>query len=105
MGRRAAGHEKGDSQRKESWLRIEIATAQVGRLALDFLGYLRQAMAQTDDVALALSGASSKTDQAAIDRIVAEHGRDGFLPAWLRHRGVEWAADLIPSLTNLETPS
>lgn len=57
------------------------------------------------DVALALCAASSKTDQAAIDRILAEHAREGFLPAWLRHRGVEWAADLIPSLTNLEIPS
>ncbi|MBN9241206.1 MAG: conjugal transfer protein TrbE [Mesorhizobium sp.] len=55
------------------------------------------------DVALALCAASSKTDQAAIDRIVAEHGREGFLPAWLRHRGVDWAADLIPNLTNLES--
>jgi type IV secretion system protein VirB4 len=57
------------------------------------------------DVALALCAASSKIDQAAIDRILAEHGRDGFLPAWLRLRGVGWAADLIPSLTNLEKPS
>ena len=32
----------------------------------------------------------------------AEHGRDGFLPAWLRARDVGWAADLIPDLTNLE---
>ncbi|NKL37164.1 conjugal transfer protein TrbE [Rhizobium leguminosarum bv. viciae] len=55
------------------------------------------------DVALALCAASSKTDQAAIDRIVTEHGREGFLAAWLRHRGVEWAADLIPNLTNLES--
>ena len=55
------------------------------------------------DVALALCAASSKTDQAAIDRIVSEHGRDGFLPAWLRHRGLDWAADLIPNLTNLES--
>lgn len=55
------------------------------------------------DVALALCAASSKTDQAAIDRIVSEHGRDGFLAAWLRHRGVDWAADLIPNLTNLES--
>ncbi|MGY4197303.1 conjugal transfer protein TrbE [Bradyrhizobium sp. USDA 4520] len=55
------------------------------------------------DVALALCATSSKTDQAAIDRIVAEHGRDGFLVAWLRHRGVDWAADLIPNLTNLES--
>lgn len=55
------------------------------------------------DVALALCAASSKTDQAAIAKIVAEHGRDGFLDAWLRHRGAGWAADLIPDLTNLET--
>ncbi|MBC9178705.1 conjugal transfer protein TrbE [Pseudoroseomonas ludipueritiae] len=55
------------------------------------------------DVALALCAASSKTDQAAIDRLVTEHGREGFLAAWLRHRGVNWAADLIPNLTNLES--
>ena len=55
------------------------------------------------DVALALCAASSKTDQAAIGRTISEHGREGFLPAWLRLRGVAWASDLIPDLTNLET--
>ncbi|MBN8998434.1 MAG: conjugal transfer protein TrbE, partial [Rhizobiales bacterium] len=55
------------------------------------------------DVALALCAASSKTDQTAIATVAAEHGRDGFLDAWLRNRGLAWAADLIPSLTNLET--
>ena len=55
------------------------------------------------DVALALCAASSKTDQAAIDRIVTEHGRKGFLAAWLRLRGATWAVDLIPDLTNLES--
>ncbi|SHJ41376.1 type IV secretion system protein VirB4 [Roseomonas rosea] len=54
------------------------------------------------EVALALCAASSKTDQAAIEAILAEHGRDGFLSAWLRARDVGWAADLIPDLTNLE---
>lgn len=54
------------------------------------------------EVALALCAASSKTDQAAIARITAEHGPDGFLDAWLRLRGAGWAADLIPNLTNLE---
>jgi type IV secretion system protein VirB4 len=54
------------------------------------------------EVALALCAASSKTDQAAIARITAEHGLDSFLDAWLRHRGVDWAADLIPNLINLE---
>ena len=37
------------------------------------------------EVALAFTAASSKTDQAAIERLLAEHGRDGFVPAWLRH--------------------
>ena len=53
------------------------------------------------EVGLALAAASSKADQALIVRTVAEHGPDGFLAAWLRLRGAEWAADLIPDLTNL----
>ncbi|WP_174502321.1 conjugal transfer protein TrbE [Acidiphilium sp. C61] len=55
------------------------------------------------DVALAFTAASSKSDQAAIERLLAEHGRDGFLAAWLRLRDAGWAADLIPALRNLET--
>ena len=54
------------------------------------------------EVALAFTAASSKTDQAAIEQLLAEHGRDGFVPAWLRNRGVAWATDLIPNLVNLE---
>lgn len=57
------------------------------------------------EVGLALCAASSKSDQADIARIHAEHGSDGFLAAWLRHRGIAWAADLIPDLTNLATES
>ena len=53
------------------------------------------------EVALALCAASSKTDQTLIAQILGEHGRDGFLAAWLRARGVDWAVDLIPNLTNL----
>ncbi|WP_372089417.1 conjugal transfer protein TrbE [Tistrella mobilis] len=53
------------------------------------------------EVALALCATSAKTDQAAIARILTEHGRGEFLDAWLRHRGVDWAADLIPDLSNL----
>ncbi len=53
------------------------------------------------EVGLALTAASSKSDQAAIARICAEHGPEGFLDAWLRLRGVDWAADLIPDLSNL----
>jgi len=57
------------------------------------------------EVGLALTAASSKTDQAAIARIFSEHGPDGFLAAWLRLRGVDWAADLIPNLANLVPPA
>ncbi|WP_370201220.1 conjugal transfer protein TrbE, partial [Roseibium sp.] len=57
------------------------------------------------EVALALCATSSKTDQTAIAHIFADHGREGFLDAWLRHRGLPWAADLIPDLTILETSS
>jgi len=54
------------------------------------------------EVALAFCAASSKTDQIAIARVLAEHGRDGFMAAWLRLRGAGWAADLIPNLRNME---
>ncbi|KRE12640.1 conjugal transfer protein TrbE [Bosea sp. Root483D1] len=47
------------------------------------------------EVGLALCAASSKSDQTLIANLVAEHGRDGFLAAWLRARGAGWAADLI----------
>jgi len=50
------------------------------------------------DVALAFTAASSKSDQSAIAEIVAEHGRKGFVAAWLKHRGLAWAADIIPDL-------
>jgi len=54
------------------------------------------------EVALALCAASSKPDQAAIAALFDAHGREGFLDAWLRHRSVGWAADLIPNLANKE---
>jgi type IV secretion system protein VirB4 len=52
------------------------------------------------DVALAFTAVSAKSDQAAIEKILSEHGRDGFVAAWLTHRGVGWAADLIPNVSN-----
>jgi type IV secretion/conjugal transfer VirB4 family ATPase len=56
-------------------------------------------------VALAFCAASSKADHAAIERVLSEHGRDAFVPAWLAGHELLWAADLIPDLTNLETSS
>ncbi|MDI1262807.1 MAG: conjugal transfer protein TrbE [bacterium] len=52
------------------------------------------------DVALAFTAVSAKSDQATIEKILSEHGRDGFVAAWLTHRGVGWAADLIPNVSN-----
>lgn len=46
-------------------------------------------------VALALCAASGKDDHRLIDSVLAEHGPDGFLPAWFEARGVAWAADLL----------
>jgi type IV secretion system protein VirB4 len=57
-------------------------------------------------VALAFSAASSKADQAAIGEILATHGPDGFAAAWLRRRGLSWAADLLASVpTSATSPS
>jgi type IV secretion system protein VirB4 len=47
------------------------------------------------EIALAFCAASSRTDQRRIEELCADHGRDGFAAAWLRHRGLDWAADLL----------
>src|SRR5271167_4994169 len=49
------------------------------------------------EVALAFTAASSKTDQAAIAETIAAHGRGGFAAAWLRGKGLDWAADMLTS--------
>ena len=54
------------------------------------------------EVALAFTAASSKADQALIEQVLAEHGRDNFVPGWLKARDVAWATDLIPHLAELE---
>ena len=50
-----------------------------------------------DEVALAFAAASSKTDQRRIAELLTEHGREDFARAWLRHRGLDWAAQLLPA--------
>ena len=55
------------------------------------------------DVALAFTATSAKTDQTAIGQISAGHLPEEFPAAWLRHRGLDWAADLIPTLNLKET--
>src|ERR1700688_3758955 len=46
------------------------------------------------EIALAFTAASSKADQVAIADVLAEHGHD-FAAAWLRRKGLGWAADLL----------
>ncbi|MDU1669330.1 MAG: conjugal transfer protein TrbE, partial [Bradyrhizobium sp.] len=57
------------------------------------------------EVALAFTAASSKADQLAASEVLAAAGTEEFAVAWLRQRGVGWAADLIPNLENLEKGS
>ncbi|WP_186151771.1 conjugal transfer protein TrbE [Burkholderia gladioli] len=51
---------------------------------------------------LAFVGASTPQDQHDIDRVLLNAGTPGFAGAWLRHSGLDWAADLMPSFL---TPS
>src|SRR5690606_26260870 len=48
-------------------------------------------------VTLAFAGASKPEDQRAIDTVSASVPPANFAAAWLRHRGLDWAADLIQS--------
>jgi len=50
------------------------------------------------DIALAFAAASSKSDQIRIGELMAAHGQQQFAAAWLRHRGLTWAADLLGNL-------
>jgi type IV secretion system protein VirB4 len=48
-------------------------------------------------VTLAFAAAGSPEDQRAIDVVAASVPPTDFAAAWLRHRGLDWAAELIPS--------
>ena len=58
-------------------------------------------------VTLAFAGASTPQDQRAIDEIRDAVSRSvpspDFAAAWLRHRGLDWAADLVPSFPSLSS--
>lgn len=58
------------------------------------------------EVALAFAAASSKADQLAIARLLESEGRSGFAAAWLRHRGLDWAAALLgPDVASTASPA
>ena len=52
-------------------------------------------------VALALCAASDKAAHALIDELIRDGARPYFLEAWLHAKGLAWATDLIPDLTNV----
>ena len=49
-------------------------------------------------VALAFCASSSKSDHAAMSQILSRDGGDKFADLWLRHKSLDWAADLLPTL-------
>lgn len=58
-------------------------------------------------VALSFAGASTPQDQRDIDTLSPPMSQSDFASAWLRHRGLDWAADLIrsfPSPTQEKQP-
>ncbi|MGE0596204.1 MAG: conjugal transfer protein TrbE [Hyphomonadaceae bacterium] len=50
------------------------------------------------EIALAFAAASAKSDQVRIAELLAEHGQEGFAAAWLKHRGADWAVELLPTI-------
>jgi type IV secretion system protein VirB4 len=56
-------------------------------------------------VALAFTAASSPEDQKLIDRVVAEASPAGFAEAFLRARGLDWAADALDSFPGATSPA
>ncbi|WP_018236222.1 conjugal transfer protein TrbE [Ensifer sp. BR816] len=57
------------------------------------------------DVALALCAASDKAAHTAMNDLVEDGERPRFLEVWLAARGLSWAADLVPVLTNIAAPA
>jgi type IV secretion system protein TrbE len=53
------------------------------------------------EIALAFAATSSKSDQLRIAALVAEQGTERFASAWLRQRGLAWAADMLGNLPNV----
>ncbi|WP_238123128.1 MULTISPECIES: conjugal transfer protein TrbE [unclassified Xanthobacter] len=52
-------------------------------------------------IALALCASSDKPSHTLIDELLHAGARPHFLDAWLRAKGLGWAADLLPDLTNI----
>ena len=53
---------------------------------------------------LAFTATSAKTDQLAIDQFAKTTMTTGFAAAWLRSRGLAWAADMLPFVEDTPLP-
>ncbi len=51
-------------------------------------------------IAMAFAGASRPEDHLLIDRLLRDGTADGFALAWLRNRGLDWAAELAAGFSN-----
>ena len=51
-------------------------------------------------LALALCGTSNADDQKALDEILNENGAANFAAHWLRHKGLDWAVQLLTQETS-----
>lgn len=56
------------------------------------------------DIALSLCAASGKEALSAMNELIEAGERPRFLEAWLAARGLDWAANLLPVLTNIAAP-
>jgi type IV secretion system protein VirB4 len=56
-------------------------------------------------IALALCGTSDPASQKLIDTVLEQHGKKGFLRAFLRARGLDWAASLADAFPPLNPES
>ena len=56
-------------------------------------------------ITLAFAGASSPDDQRLIDQCLAQSGPAGFAAAFLRAKGLTWAADLIENMQPVTSPT
>lgn len=50
-------------------------------------------------IALAFSGSSTKPDQALMTELLAAHGEGEFADSWLRAKGLDWAAEMLPDMS------
>ena len=83
---------------------IGYGSAAEGRAELPITTYAHGAVIDLGEVALAFCATSAKADQGAINDLLDRHGPAGFAAAWLSHRNLGWAADLVRTPSSASHP-